>query len=114
MPLMRRIKSSAARGAICKDFILRIKGIRHGVARLRHIRGARFTQWGEVEVQIRYARRRGDRLQQAAGLGQPFPANIDFAGRQFFQGSSTVYRRSTRCVSPPSTPLFVCSATISG
>ena len=35
------------------DFILRIKGIRHGVARLRHIRGARFTQWGEVEVQIR-------------------------------------------------------------
>ncbi len=36
-----------------KIFILRIKGIRHGVARLRHISGARFTKWGEVEVQIR-------------------------------------------------------------
>lgn len=35
------------------DFILKVGGIRHGVARLRHIRGARFTQWGEVEVQIR-------------------------------------------------------------
>jgi adenine deaminase len=35
------------------DFVLRIPGIVHGVARLRHIRGARFTQWGEVEVQIR-------------------------------------------------------------
>lgn len=28
-------------------------GIRHGIARLRHIRGARFTQWGEVEVLVR-------------------------------------------------------------
>lgn len=36
-----------------EDFILKVGGIRHGVARLRHIRGARFTQWGEVEVQIR-------------------------------------------------------------
>ncbi|WP_425375498.1 adenine deaminase [Klebsiella pneumoniae] len=35
------------------DFILRVQGIRHGIARLRHIRGARFTQWGEVEVQVR-------------------------------------------------------------
>lgn len=35
------------------DFVLRVEGIRHGVARLRHIRGARFTQWGEVEVQVR-------------------------------------------------------------
>lgn len=35
------------------DFILKVGGIHHGVARLRHIRGARFTQWGEVEVQIR-------------------------------------------------------------
>lgn len=35
------------------DFILRVEDIRHGVARLRHIRGARFTQWGEVEVQVR-------------------------------------------------------------
>ncbi len=38
------------------DFILRVGAIRHGVARLRHIRGARFTQWGEVEVQIRDGR----------------------------------------------------------
>lgn len=35
------------------DFVLRVPGIVHGVARLRHIRGARFTQWGEVEVQVR-------------------------------------------------------------
>lgn len=35
------------------DFVLRVGDIRHGVARLRHIRGARFTQWGEVEVQVR-------------------------------------------------------------
>lgn len=35
------------------DFILRVGAIRHGLARLRHIRGARFTQWGEVEVQVR-------------------------------------------------------------
>ncbi|MDU4364050.1 MAG: adenine deaminase C-terminal domain-containing protein [Klebsiella oxytoca] len=38
------------------DFILRVGAIRHGVARLRHIRGARFTQWGEVEVQVRDGR----------------------------------------------------------
>jgi adenine deaminase len=36
------------------DFVLRVPGIVHGVARLRHIRGARFTQWGEVEVQVRH------------------------------------------------------------
>ncbi|WP_297198453.1 adenine deaminase C-terminal domain-containing protein [uncultured Pluralibacter sp.] len=36
-----------------QDFALRIAGVRHGEARLRHIRGARFTQWGEVDVQIR-------------------------------------------------------------
>ena len=35
------------------DFALRVGNIRHGVARLRHIRGARFTQWGEVDVEIR-------------------------------------------------------------
>ena len=35
------------------DFVLRVGDIHHGVARLRHIRGARFTQWGEVEVQVR-------------------------------------------------------------
>jgi adenine deaminase len=34
--------------------VLRVPGIVHGVARLRHIRGARFTQWGEVEVQVRH------------------------------------------------------------
>jgi hypothetical protein len=56
MPLMRRIKSSAARGAICK---VSRGGVTPGAGaigfsrRLRHIRGARFTQWGEVEVQIR-------------------------------------------------------------
>ena len=36
-----------------EDFTLRIAGIRHGVARLRHISGARFTRWGEVDVQVR-------------------------------------------------------------
>ncbi|QTF07614.1 adenine deaminase [Brenneria izadpanahii] len=35
------------------DFIMRIATLRHGVARLRHIRGARFTQWGEKEVEVR-------------------------------------------------------------
>ncbi|ALR77363.1 adenine deaminase [[Enterobacter] lignolyticus] len=35
------------------DFAMRIGAIRHGTARLRHIRGARFTQWGEVDVEIR-------------------------------------------------------------
>ena len=36
-----------------EDFALRVGDIDHGVARLRHIRGARFTQWGEVDVEIR-------------------------------------------------------------
>ncbi len=35
------------------DFSLRVGNIQHGTARLRHIRGARFTQWGEIDVQIR-------------------------------------------------------------
>ncbi|WP_252145951.1 adenine deaminase [Yokenella regensburgei] len=35
------------------DFALKIGNITHGEARLRHISGARFTQWGEVDVQIR-------------------------------------------------------------
>ncbi|MEC5343149.1 adenine deaminase C-terminal domain-containing protein [Brenneria populi] len=35
------------------DFMMRIGAVRRGVARLRHIRGARFTQWGEKEVEIR-------------------------------------------------------------
>ena len=36
-----------------EDFALRVGNIQHGTARLRHIRGARFTQWGEIDVQIR-------------------------------------------------------------
>ncbi|ELN2737941.1 adenine deaminase [Pluralibacter gergoviae] len=35
------------------DFMMKIGGIRRGSARLRHIRGARFTEWGEVDVDIR-------------------------------------------------------------
>ena len=35
------------------NFALRVNNIQHGTARLRHIRGARFTQWGEVDVMIR-------------------------------------------------------------
>lgn len=35
------------------DCTLKIDGINNGSARLRHIRGARFTQWGEVDVQIK-------------------------------------------------------------
>ena len=35
------------------DFALRVGNIQHGTARLRHICGARFTQWGEIDVQIR-------------------------------------------------------------
>jgi adenine deaminase len=35
------------------DFGLRIADVLHGTARLRHIRGARFTQWAEVDVDIR-------------------------------------------------------------
>ena len=38
------------------DFMMKIGGIRHGSARLRHIRGARFTEWGEVDVDIRDGR----------------------------------------------------------
>lgn len=39
-----------------EDFQLRIEGASHGVARLRHISGARFTRWGEVEVNVRSGR----------------------------------------------------------
>ncbi|HHA1766933.1 TPA: adenine deaminase [Enterobacter ludwigii] len=35
------------------DFCMRIGNANHGVARLRHIRGARFTRWGETDVQVR-------------------------------------------------------------
>ncbi|EMI5490168.1 adenine deaminase [Providencia stuartii] len=35
-----------------KECTLQIKNITEGSARLRHISGARFTQWGEVDVQI--------------------------------------------------------------
>ncbi|HDS9358878.1 TPA: adenine deaminase [Enterobacter chengduensis] len=38
------------------DFQLRIEGASHGIARLRHISGARFTRWGEVEVNVRSGR----------------------------------------------------------
>lgn len=36
------------------DFRMRIDNARHGVARLRHISGARFTRWGEIEVEVRH------------------------------------------------------------
>lgn len=35
------------------DFCMRIGNANHGVARLRHIYGARFTRWGETDVQMR-------------------------------------------------------------
>ena len=35
------------------DFTMKVGDIRYGSARLRHIRGARFTEWGEVDVEIR-------------------------------------------------------------
>jgi len=38
------------------DFQMRIANAHHGVARLRHISGARFTCWGETEVQVRNGR----------------------------------------------------------
>ncbi|MHA0961207.1 adenine deaminase [Enterobacter cancerogenus] len=38
------------------DFQMRIVNAHHGVARLRHISGARFTRWGETEVQVRNGR----------------------------------------------------------
>ncbi|AVL72508.1 MULTISPECIES: adenine deaminase [Providencia] len=34
------------------DCQLKIDGVNNGIARLRHIHGARFTQWGEVDVQV--------------------------------------------------------------
>lgn len=37
------------------DFRMKIDNAKHGVARLRHISGARFTQWGEVDAQVRHA-----------------------------------------------------------
>ncbi|MHA1139617.1 adenine deaminase [Enterobacter mori] len=36
------------------DFRMTIDNTKHGVARLRHISGARFTQWGEVAAQVRH------------------------------------------------------------
>ena len=36
------------------DFRMTIDNAKHGVARLRHISGARFTQWGEVDAQVRH------------------------------------------------------------
>ncbi|MCC3717201.1 amidohydrolase family protein [Rouxiella badensis] len=35
------------------DFQLRIPGIKNGKATLRHIKGARFTQWNETTVEVR-------------------------------------------------------------
>lgn len=35
------------------DFLLRIPGLKNGKARLRNIKGARFTQWSEVIVNVR-------------------------------------------------------------
>ncbi|WP_369788833.1 adenine deaminase [Rouxiella sp. WC2420] len=35
------------------DFQLKIPGIQHGQAKLRHIKGARFTQWSETMVEVR-------------------------------------------------------------
>lgn len=34
-------------------FVLKVAGIKHGQATLRHIKGARFTQWGETTVEVR-------------------------------------------------------------
>lgn len=36
------------------DFRMKIDNAKHGVARLRHISGARFTKWGEVDAQVRH------------------------------------------------------------
>jgi len=36
-----------------EDFALRIPGLKNGKARLRNIKGARFTQWSEVVVNVR-------------------------------------------------------------
>lgn len=38
---------------VAEDFQLRIPGLKNGKARLRNIKGARFTQWGEVTVEVR-------------------------------------------------------------
>lgn len=38
---------------VAEDFQLRIPGLKNGQARLRNIKGARFTQWGEVTVEVR-------------------------------------------------------------
>ncbi|MGO2369651.1 MAG: adenine deaminase [Serratia sp. (in: enterobacteria)] len=38
---------------VADDFILKVPAIRHGQATLRHIKGARFTQWGEKTVEVR-------------------------------------------------------------
>lgn len=35
------------------DFVLKVPTIRHGRATLRHIKGARFTQWNETTVEVR-------------------------------------------------------------
>ncbi|MEX3170698.1 adenine deaminase [Serratia quinivorans] len=35
------------------DFVLKVPSIRHGKATLRHIKGARFTQWNETTVEVR-------------------------------------------------------------
>ena len=36
-----------------EDFSMKIDGANQGIARLRHISGARFTRWGETDVQVR-------------------------------------------------------------
>lgn len=35
-----------------QDCQLQLADLQNGTARLRHISGARFTQWGEVDVQV--------------------------------------------------------------
>ncbi|TFZ52686.1 adenine deaminase [Serratia proteamaculans] len=35
------------------DFVMKVPAIRHGKATLRHIKGARFTQWNETTVEVR-------------------------------------------------------------
>ena len=39
-----------------RDFYMRIDNANHGVARLRHISGARFTRWGETDARVRDGR----------------------------------------------------------
>lgn len=38
------------------DFILKVPAINHGRATLRHIKGARFTQWNETTVEVRHGK----------------------------------------------------------